>query len=125
MGELSDIKQSIFDEKPAKKCLTDKNAVIALVFSCFVMAIIVYKVTPVREGITDLWGNNPSAREIRASVIKTLFIFFPIVSFFLGFLVSLIPYKQKRYREKYLSFLLLTLLGVYTVILVLRIISLL
>lgn len=123
MEEKPDEEKSIFGGQQAKKSLTDKNGVVALAFCCFVMSVIIYGCTPIQEGITDLWGNTPSAGEIRASVIKTIFIFFPVLSFLLGFLMSAIPYKRRRYREKYLSFSLLTLLGIYAVVLLLRIIS--
>ncbi|GEM_PF-4715436 len=126
MEDLPEIKESIFEQEGVvKKSLTDKSSMIVLVFGCLITGVIIYSVTPIQEGLTDLWGNTVSEKKVRESFIKTLFIFIPIFSFLLGLLTSLIPYKKKRYREKYISFSLLTLLGVYSLMLILRIISLL
>ncbi|MGC4233902.1 MAG: hypothetical protein QM594_13065 [Niabella sp.] len=113
----------IFEETSNKTSSANKKQIFILVFCCLIMGVIVYCITPIQGGATDLWGNIVSEKEVRVSVIKTMVLFIPLLSFLIGLIVSLIPYKKKRYVDKYVPFSLTILLVIYSVLFILRVLG--
>ena len=67
-----------------------------------------------REGIRDLTGRVVSETDIIRAQFVTILFSIPLISFILRALVSFIPYKKKKYSQKYISFSLLILLSIQT-----------
>lgn len=123
MKDSTQTGSNIFKKTSEERSFAKKRQVLVLVFCCLIMGTLVYSVTPVQGGATDLWGNIVSEKDVRNSVIKTLTLFIPVLSFFVGLMVSLIPYRKRRYMDKYVPFSLIIILIIYSALFVVRIIS--
>lgn len=69
-------------------------------------------------------GTVASPEEVRKAMVGALFISYPIFSFILGFILSLIPYKRLAYWKKYLPFSLLAMLVLNAITLLAQLIRL-
>lgn len=62
------------------------------------------------QGTQNLDGSQASRGEVLDSMARLLFLNLPLMGFFLGLLVALIPYKGASYKEKYFRSSILSIL---------------
>lgn len=104
--------------------LSSKNRILSLLFCCLVAGFIAYLMIPVKEGVRDLWGRVQTVEELKKHIIISILVSYPVISFIIGALLSFIPYKQRKYRDKYIPFSLSALLALYCLIILFRVASL-
>jgi len=75
-------------------------------------------------GATHLSGRSATSSEIRQATITTMIFGIPMIGFLIGFIVSLLPYKGRSYWKKYLRASLLSILSIYILLFLLKVIIL-
>ena len=68
-----------------------------------------------------LTGDIATAEEIRTATLSTLLVGITIFGFLIGSIVSFIPYKELKYRKKYLYFSLISIIGIHFLVFILEI----
>lgn len=68
-----------------------------------------------------LTGENATRSEVRKATFSTLLIGIPFLGFFTGLLLSIFPYKNLKYAQRYLYFSLISILVLYVLICLLAI----
>lgn len=116
-GEEMEGQSNLFENelKPPKKLSTRQN-IVRLVFACMVAGISLYGVVPKKQARLDFFGKVLTKEEFRQNLILAIAFSYPVLAFAAGLLLSLLPYKNLRYKDKYLPFSLVTLFVLYVLI---------
>jgi len=73
--------------------------------------------------IYHLDGTVATSREVKSSTLLTLFFSFPLFSFFLALVFSLIPYKGWLYSEKIIPTTLIILITLESLLILFKLLS--
>lgn len=68
-----------------------------------------------------LTGESATAEEIKKALLITLLFGITILGFLIGSIASFIPYKELKYRDKYLYFSLISIIGIHFLTLIIEI----
>jgi len=68
-----------------------------------------------------LTGESATTEEIKTASLSTLVFGITLFGFLIGSIVSFIPYKELKYREKYLYFSLVSIIGIHFLAFILEI----
>ncbi len=83
-----------------------------------ILSVITFAITSIfNRGAVNLAGEYVDQKGVNTAALTTIIFTIPIVGFFLGTLVTLIPYKGLAYKQKYLRSSLLTIIVIDAIML--------
>ncbi len=85
-----------------------------LCYAVIVAMILNYLLSPITgvNSAEHLDGTIASPNEIMQAFISTLLFGIPVLGLIIGALLSFIPFKNMKYKDKYIYFSLLSVLGI-------------
>ncbi len=102
--------------------LKRKNFITKLLILAGITSILTYVAATINTPavIYNLDGSKATSKEIKASIISSTLLIFPAISFFLGLILALVPFKGWKYVEKIIPAGLIVLIGIESGLLILR-----
>ena len=83
-----------------------------------ILSVIIFAITSIfNRGAVNLAGEYVDQKRVNSATLTTIVFIIPITGFFLGTLVTLIPYKGLTYKQKYLRSSLLTIIVIDAIML--------
>ena len=119
MAETEDNSSDLFSSTSVDK-LSTKRRISILLLCCLIAGATVYWTVPIRDGVKDIFGRPMTKGELRRNIFSAILVYYPLFALIVGAFISLIPFKRRKYGDKYLPFSLYSLLTIYLLLTVLR-----